>query len=180
MASSSSARSLFGGAISMLLPSHLIDASEIRQVPDTQEVFLYPESGISVILEILEQVAPSDLEDAAKFHFDSLAHDNSAASATVTSVEKQSKKRDDETPAPTLLIGVQKVAKYNRDQLDTVQILLALFRVQSKNIDLVLSFNVPTVTQDTNAVGEVDMLVAREHFRAAAESLQILDFGLFA
>lgn len=41
--------------------------SQLRQVPDTQEVFLYPDSDVSIIAEILERVEPSDFSEAAKF-----------------------------------------------------------------------------------------------------------------
>lgn len=41
---------------------------EIRQAPDSQEVFLYPDSSISIIVEVLERVAENDDEEAAKFY----------------------------------------------------------------------------------------------------------------
>jgi hypothetical protein len=41
--------------------------SDLRQVPDTQEVFVYPDSQISIIVEILERVASNDDAEAAKF-----------------------------------------------------------------------------------------------------------------
>jgi hypothetical protein len=80
-----SIRNLFGGAITAELPTGCIDASyvsivstpshsahffgtsDLRQVPDTQEVFLYPDSEISIIIEVLERVEPADNYDAAKF-----------------------------------------------------------------------------------------------------------------
>jgi hypothetical protein len=40
---------------------------DIRQVPDTQEVLLYPDSDVSLIFEILERVDEEDPQDAAKF-----------------------------------------------------------------------------------------------------------------
>ena len=39
----------------------------IRQVPDHQEVFLVPNSQISVIVEVLQRVAPNGDLEAAKF-----------------------------------------------------------------------------------------------------------------
>lgn len=41
--------------------------SDLRQIPDTQEVLLYPDSDVSIVLEILERVQPTDYTDAAKF-----------------------------------------------------------------------------------------------------------------
>jgi hypothetical protein len=40
--------------------------SDIRQVPDTQEVFIYPHSNISIIVEILQRVEHSHLDDAIR------------------------------------------------------------------------------------------------------------------
>ena len=40
--------------------------SDLRQVPDTQEVFLSPDSDVSVVVEILERVAPDDPDEVAK------------------------------------------------------------------------------------------------------------------
>ena len=38
----------------------------MRQVPDTQEVFVSSNSDVSFVLEILERVEPSDPKDAAE------------------------------------------------------------------------------------------------------------------
>lgn len=42
--------------------------SDVRQVPDTQEVFLYPNSSASIIVEILQRVEPVHFEDAIKLN----------------------------------------------------------------------------------------------------------------
>ena len=90
----SAKRELFGGAITATLPNRLIDAScvphrplvacqltsstlqrVLRQVPDTQEVFLYPDSPASIILEILEKVDVADAKDAARYDESSTSSD---------------------------------------------------------------------------------------------------------
>lgn len=175
----SSTRELFGGAITVTLPSSLVDASDLRQIPDTQEVFLSPSSGVSIIFEVLERVAATDPEEAAKFHFEALAHDNSASNATVTDVAVTTK-RNGNTPAPTVLRGTQLVSKFNASELDEVHILLALFRVEAKNVDFVMTMNVPTKTSDGGAVPADRLAEAIQVFEAAVPSLKIVDFGLFA
>ncbi|KAI8622709.1 hypothetical protein BC830DRAFT_1052748, partial [Chytriomyces sp. MP71] len=45
---------LFGGAISLLLPNGYVDASQLRQVPDNQEVFVSSTDNSSIIVELLE------------------------------------------------------------------------------------------------------------------------------
>lgn len=52
-------QSLFGGALTMDLASHYTDVSELRQVPDHQEVFIEQDAtnstaSSSLIIELLE------------------------------------------------------------------------------------------------------------------------------
>ncbi|KAG6813607.1 hypothetical protein H0H92_009224 [Tricholoma furcatifolium] len=173
-------RDLFGGAIITQTIPNLVDASNIRQVPDNQEVFLYPNSSISIIVEILQRVEPSESHDAIKFHFDSLAHDNDAVSSTVQTVSVIPNDRGDSTPSAIVLSGTQQVPKFNRQDPDELHVFMALYRVADKDIDLVVTFNVPTKTGDGGAVSPQDLTVAQEHFNTFATNLQIVDYGLFA
>ncbi|KIY02568.1 uncharacterized protein Z520_01033 [Fonsecaea multimorphosa CBS 102226] len=52
------ARELYGGAMTVQLPVELIDSSDIRQIPDHQEVFLSPTTLTSIIFEINDYVRP--------------------------------------------------------------------------------------------------------------------------
>lgn len=167
-------RDLWGGAIQATAPVDLIDASDLRQVPDNQEVFLYPDSSISIVAEILQSVEPTDLSEAIKFHFDSLAHDNDAKSSTVLAIEKIA------DLDITILKGEQVVPKFNKVEPDLVHILMALRRVEGKNIDIVVTFNVPVKSADGGAVGDEGLRLAEEDFNIFVRSLQIVDFGLFS
>ncbi|KAJ3844466.1 hypothetical protein F5878DRAFT_648884 [Lentinula raphanica] len=171
---------LFGGAITATAPNNLLDASEIRQIPDTQEVFLFPDSSISIIVEILQRVEPDDNQDAVKFHFDSLAHDNDAVSREVSSMKVVPNDRGDATPSVTTLSGVQRVSKFNRSSPDEVRVLMALYRVVEKGIDLVVSFNIPVHTADGGAMRQEELQQAEEQFNVFARSLRIEDFSVFA
>ncbi|KAJ8078569.1 hypothetical protein AAF712_001430 [Marasmius tenuissimus] len=171
---------LFGGTITANGPSGLLDASDIRQVPDTQEVFLFPNSSVSIIVEILERVQPSDYEEAVKFHFGSLAHDNNATSEKVDSVSVIPNDRGDKTPSAIVLSGMQSVSKYNRTQVDEVRILMALYRVEEKPIDLVVTFNVPLTSADGGAIDAQGLKAVEQQFDTFIRSLKIVDFGLFA
>ncbi|KAF9264869.1 Mog1p/PsbP-like protein [Marasmius fiardii PR-910] len=172
--------SLFGGAIGVTAPSNLVDASNIRQVPDTQEVFLFPNSSVSVIVEVLERVQPQNYEEAIKFHFDSLAYDNSASSQKVDSINIIPNDRGDKTPSVIVLSGLQLVTKYNRTQADEVRIFMALYRVEEKSIDLVVTFNVPLTSLDDGAVDAGGVKTYEHHFDTFVRSLRIVDFDLFA
>ncbi|KAH8117535.1 Mog1p/PsbP-like protein [Phellopilus nigrolimitatus] len=178
----SSHRELFGGAITVILPSILKDASTFRQVPDTQEVFISPSSDVSYIVEILQMVDPNDPREAAKFHFDSLAHDNDAVDSSILDIElpkDTSMTSPEATPSPILLDGLQRVSKFNRQHNDEVRIFLAIYRIASKGVDLVLSANLPLETETGGGLGQEDFHSAKEAFLVAARSLKIEDFGLF-
>lgn len=70
--------------------------------------------------------------------------------------------------------------KFNSQTTDEVRILLALYRVPHKNVDLVMTMNVPMTSADGGAVSEDDWGSARGIFDEAARSLRIVDYGLFA
>lgn len=46
-------RDLFGGAMTMKIPSRLTDVSDFRPVPDNQEVFADGDTDQSIIIEIM-------------------------------------------------------------------------------------------------------------------------------
>ena len=112
-----------------------------------------------------------------RFHFDSLAHDNSAISPSLTEVWNIPNGRGDETPSAIALRGVQHVQKFNRTTLDEVHILMAIFRVDDKNVDLVVTFNVPVPSDDNSA--HEGLASARTEFETFVRSLRIIDFDLF-
>jgi hypothetical protein len=96
----------------------------------------------------------------------------------VESIVEAQNNREDRKPSPTVLKGTQLIRKFNSTLPDKVYILLALFRVQSKNVDLVLSMNIPPHTVEGN-IDDVWYRRAQRDFETAVESLQIVDFGLF-
>ncbi|KAJ7582934.1 hypothetical protein C8J56DRAFT_956083 [Mycena floridula] len=172
---------LFGGAITAVTPDNIIDAADLRQIPDTQEVFLFPDSNVSIVVEILEKVeSATSLEDAVKFHFTSLAHDNDATSNEILSVETVVNERGDNTPSMMRLSGVQDVPKFNKRTADKVRVLMALYRIEAKAIDLVVSFNVPIHSEDGGAVTPDGLTAAMAQFDEFTRSLCIVDWGLFA
>jgi hypothetical protein len=115
-----------------------------------------------------------------RFHFDSLAHDNNAVFGQIESVSVIANDRGDKTPSAITLSGVQRVQKFNRTQPDEVKILMALYRVEEKAIDLVVTFNVPVIAEDGGAVGPDGLKASKEQFDTFVRSLRIVDFGLFA
>ncbi|CED85598.1 RAN guanine nucleotide release factor [Phaffia rhodozyma] len=185
MSSNTTSYPLFGGALSIDLPAGLLDASDIRQVPDTQEVFLAHDSELSYIIEILEAVESDECAGAIKFHFDSLAHDNTALSSTITSIDSPSSlstesavKFSDFPPSPpnqptvVTLCGNQVVQKFGKKELEgEVVIFMAVWRIQGKNTDIVFTINCPEPSFRQ---------AAEQAFRAAVPMFKVNDWNLFA
>lgn len=84
------------------------------------------------------------------------------------------------TPPPTLLDGSQQIAKFNRSYKDEVRILLALYRIAGKNVDIVFSANIPIKTENGPGLDPMQVSDAKEVFLSAAKSLRIVDSSLFA
>mmetsp|Transcript_26566 Transcript_26566/g.87084 ORF Transcript_26566/g.87084 Transcript_26566/m.87084 type:complete len:198 (-) Transcript_26566:72-665(-) len=73
-----SERPLFGGAITGFLPEAFKDLSDVRPVPDHQEVWADFDTDTSVVIELLDR--NEDVADAAcaRFFFDDVAQCNDA------------------------------------------------------------------------------------------------------
>ena len=81
-ADTASTRPLFGGALTLDVPSTWTDASTLRELPDHQEVFVDNESLRSIIVEILQHVpatATGKFDTPAGYFFHDLAEANEAA-----------------------------------------------------------------------------------------------------
>lgn len=107
-----------------------------------------------------------------------MADDNSAASSSVERVTRKLKDGRGDTPSPIVLHGTQLVCKFNSAVLHTIHVLLAVFRIESKNVDLVLSMNIPLGAVE-DRIDDAKYQQAQLDFDTAVESLRILDFRLF-
>jgi len=88
--------------------------------------------------------------------------------------------RGDNTPPAIVLKGVQLVPKFNLTVADKVRILMAVFRVESKAVDVVVTFNIPIVSVDGGAVGNEGVAKSQTDFNTFVRSFRIIDFDLFA
>ena len=134
---------LFGGAITLALPTGLIDVAELRDVADTQEVYVEKDSTVSYLIDITQSV-PVAIEEprkAIEFHYEGLAEENRAAESGIRSVDVQGVQVKGECHGPVLLIGQQAVAKFRQgnDQAELVDVFMALWRIPSKNAEVVLT-----------------------------------------
>ncbi|CAK3971077.1 ran-interacting mog1 [Lecanosticta acicola] len=139
--------SLFGGAIVVDLPATFEDVSEIRQVPDNQEVYLDRAGFSSIVVDILERVTdkPNDIE-ALKFHLSDIV-DEDAGQTKIFNIEEEVTMRKMPPGTKVLtLIAISPPGEKMRgraNEPDFVGILLVLVRLVEKETDVVVSVNVP-------------------------------------
>ncbi|KAJ2579684.1 hypothetical protein GGH95_002976 [Coemansia sp. RSA 1836] len=141
-------RDLFGGAMSIDLPTRMADISLLRQVPDHQEVFADAQTDESVIVEILESVDHVSGIEAIKYHYQQVCELNSSSSELITYTGPL-----DSMPGNRemfLLCGQQEAAKFNERSRqgelaqNTVAVYMALVRLPEHKTDILITMNTPT------------------------------------
>ncbi|KAH9471405.1 hypothetical protein Pst134EA_005305 [Puccinia striiformis f. sp. tritici] len=143
-----------------------------------------------------------------RYHFDSLAQDNSSDLATIKSISLPedlnqftepppilSNQPTDptivktrRTPVPVKCYGLQSVSKFNASESESheVHIWLGLWRLRGigndgRGTDLILTFNLPNLPSSSHyAHFQQSVEFTNIIFQQAACSLQIVDWSLFA
>lgn len=184
---------LFGGAITFTLPASFANVSEIRQVPDNQEVFVDQSSDASLILELLELERGKEGLEAAKYFFCDLAEHNEAQAANIQFQADMSKTgvvpHLDAYPT-YCLIGTQSISKFHTPSAahQSVRIYLVNVRLQQTGTDLVLTLNLPPSAQAPAAAEFSQTLFiqggpcpdpAVAALQEALTSLKVTNWGLF-
>lgn len=164
-----------GGAITCDLPAGWKDVSDIRQVPDHQEVYIGPSADDPCfVIEILERQDSVPDDEAARFFFDDLAGANGSkeSSFSVQTVTSELNMHSG--------IGMQRFAKgkdYDAEgnlrphqEVVDVQIELCVVRLAQVETDLLL-----TLSRNKSKADEK----LSEEFRRILSTLRILDWDLF-
>ncbi|KAF2679058.1 Mog1p/PsbP-like protein [Lentithecium fluviatile CBS 122367] len=135
---------LYGGAITTDLPESYGDVSQIRQVPDHQEVYLDTNGYSGIISEILQYVdKPTDLE-ALQYHFADLV-DGTGDSTNVLGQGNATMEKVPGKPVFTLsFIQTPPAPEHpGRKQPEFVAIHLLLLRLKEKGTDILITINAP-------------------------------------
>ncbi|KAF7668520.1 hypothetical protein LDENG_00008990 [Lucifuga dentata] len=152
---------LFGGAVSAFIPHSATDASELREIPDNQEVFAHNHTDQSLIVEVLEYQGHVADQDAAKYHFEDIAGSNKAlepGAFEVTSVMSlpKSELSLSECSSAWILTGTQCVSKFDEEARNTVTLHLGLFRLPQFSTDILITFNDPQrISPDSSSASAV-------------------------
>ncbi|XP_042165611.1 ran guanine nucleotide release factor isoform X2 [Oncorhynchus tshawytscha] len=167
-------------------------SSELREIPDNQEVFAHDHNDQSIIVELLELQSHVQNGDAARYHFEDVAGSNKASAPGTSEVRAvvalpKSDLSLEECSSAFLLTGTQCVAKFNEEAKNTVTIHLGLFRLPQFSTDVLVTFNDPLSISpgSSSAVGmggeqqEDTEPWTLQDFQRLLQSLRLHDPGVF-
>ncbi|CAL8464048.1 g3583 [Coccomyxa elongata] len=181
---------LFGGAAEIALPPRLADVSNVRPVPDNQEVYTDPNVDQSLIIEIVEHVDVPD-SDSAQHCFNDLA---SVSGAGMQQIESEAILSLQDIPGvppdayKAIVIGEQLVAKGRQatHAANRVQVILAIIRLKQVSSEVLITLNTPVfvssssaAAQDIGAGEKAHHLMAPSLMRRVIATFKIIDYSLF-
>ncbi|KAL5540383.1 hypothetical protein UlMin_045228, partial [Ulmus minor] len=138
-------RPLFGGAIASTFPARFEDVSNIRQVPDHQEVFVDPARDESLIFELLELKHEVADNGSATWFLQDLATEQDAEGSMVieqSGVIEAPGLQYRGTPAVvTSAIGQMAISKgrQGREAQNVVRVYVANLRLKEVNTDVLIT-----------------------------------------
>lgn len=156
-------RNLYGGAIQALLPTSFLDVSDLRPIPDHQEVFLDPSDDSCIIVELMElDTEHGDGEGAIRHQFAELASQNESHGTSLVNdhvfVYPMSFISSlDSSVSRYGVVGVQNIQKHRSANapVDLVIIMMVLLRVPQVSTDILITLNIPVPPQVLATQGSV-------------------------
>lgn len=142
---------LYGGAITTVIPQKFLDVSMIRQVPDTQEVFVNSRmdnevvnDGLafneSVIVDLLQRVKEDDDMKALDEHLREISDLNGAQKWEILDCKQQG------SVINSLVVEI--AYKWGKKSLEgTVVMCIGLIRLNEYDTDVIISVIVPVSTE---------------------------------
>jgi hypothetical protein len=169
--------------------------SNVREIPDNQEVFADPERDESVIIELLERASQTDLVEAAKFHWGELVQANESTPPQII-VAKPLNFGSGDSALPHfntqhcsgayLIVGRVEVAKFKEQARNVIHIFMCCIRLHNVTTDIIISMNVPLhinpESSSAKAVNNADLPNPDQELTVMSQivaSLNVTDWGLF-
>lgn len=187
-AASSNAHPLFGGAMSAVIPHSAKDVSELREIPDNQEVFVHSHTDQSLIVELVEYQGQVADQDAARYHFEDIAGSNKALQVDAFQTKSvgtlpTSELSLSDCSSAWMLTGTQCISKFNEEARNTVALHLGLFRLPQFSTDILITFNDPqSISPDSSSATEAGAngeAWTVQDFQRLLRSLTLHNPGLF-
>ncbi|RCK58250.1 Nuclear import protein MOG1 [Candida viswanathii] len=176
---------LYGGAITIKqLPASFIDVSHIRDVPDTQEVFINETSTTSgkldqsLIIDLLEKVDPIEYQEAIHLHLQDIVPSH---------VHNQPLEEVESDGVVRFFSYVSFKPEYKKVEADSpkqIVTLLCLIRLDKVDTDVLLQYIIPLkehANVNFNGDSETDKFIKENYtlFREIGTSFTVKDWNLF-
>ncbi|KAI1165305.1 Mog1p/PsbP-like protein [Nemania serpens] len=198
---------LFGGALVCDLPTKFADVSQLRQVPDNQEVYIDKDGFTSIIIEINERVggdgSSAEIDGRAlTTHLEGIIGEDVDRLKVWNTTPTQFSKLDEDIPAYTLIATLSPQAPPPSTEAesssssssaprpsapDFTAIILTLVRLEHEQTDLLITVNVPHIRGEYDEddvdleLGKQGKLIgdAVDYASRIWESFTVKDWGLF-
>ncbi|XP_021890627.1 ran guanine nucleotide release factor isoform X3 [Carica papaya] len=163
-----SERPLFGGAISSTFPLRFQDVSDIRQVPDHQEVFVDPARDESLIFELLDLKHDVGDNGSATWFLQDLATEQDAEGCTAISKGRQGREAQN---LLTVYLANLRLKAVGTDVLIVAHEPILINPLSESATAVGAGLAVPAAQSGCMAMGEV--------FKLAVSSFKVNDWSLF-
>ncbi|KDP41182.1 hypothetical protein JCGZ_15589 [Jatropha curcas] len=190
-------RPLFGGAIVSTFPVRFQDVSNVRQVPDNQEVFVDPARDESLIFELLDFKHDVADNGSATWFLQDLANEQDAEGCTLIEqsgvVEAPSFLYRNVPAVVTTAVGQMAISKgrQGREAQNVVRVYLANLRLKGVTTDVLITAYEPILinplSESASTVGaglavpatQSGFLPMSEVFKLAVSTFKVNDWNLF-
>ncbi|EEF38202.1 ran guanine nucleotide release factor [Ricinus communis] len=190
-------RPLFGGAITTSFPLRFQDVSNIRQVPDHQEVFVDPARDESLIFELLDFKHDIGDNGSATWFLQDLANEQDAEGCTLIEqsgvVEAPGLLYRDNPTVVSTAVGQMNISKgrQGREAQNVVRVYLANIRLKGVSSDVLITAYEPVLihplSETARTVGagmaipaaQSGFLPMSEVFKLAVSTFKVNDWNLF-
>ncbi|KAI0150632.1 Mog1p/PsbP-like protein [Xylariaceae sp. FL1272] len=195
---------LFGGALVCDLPTKFADVSQLRQVPDNQEVYIDKDGFTSIIVEINERVGGSgsspELDgQALTTHLEEVVGDDVDRLKVWNTTPTQFSRLDTDIPAYTLIATLSPPNQPPSSQStagdssqrpnspDFTAMILTLVRLEHEKTDILITINVPHIRGEYDE-DDVDLQLGKQgkligdavdYASRIWETFKVKDWGLF-
>lgn len=190
-------KNLFGGAITCSFPLRFHDVSDIREVPNNQEVFVDADRDESIIVELLELKENVEDTGSARWFLQDLAMEQESEDSLVVEAESTIAGVDvpnlDATTVINSVVGTMAVAKSRQgpEARNLVRVRLGNIRLRGVETDVLVTFYEPLIISEHSdsaaTVGAGATVPARvagctpaaEIFKLVLSTFRIHDWSLF-
>ncbi|EIE24757.1 Mog1p/PsbP-like protein [Coccomyxa subellipsoidea C-169] len=178
---------LFGGAAEIAVPSRFEDVSNIRPVPDNQEVYSDASVDQSIVVEVVQVDVPDS--DSCQHCFNDLAN---VSGASMQQIESETVLNPQDIPGvpgeayKVVIVGQQMVSKGRQGTDAANRVIMAIIRLKQVSSDVLIILNTPiSVSASSAAAKDIgpgersEHLMAPSLLRRVLATFKIKDYSLF-